>query len=88
LSKKRHEAQSSGIDGLVENPAPHKRAQAMSITQAVENENMLNEKTEYFLQKCGLSDILGASGACKESGLPVVKIARYPFALVFRSRSM
>ncbi len=59
-----------------------------SITQAIENENLLKEKTEYFFHKYDVGEILRASNAYKEKGIPVIKIVQYLFMLVFRNCSM
>lgn len=59
-----------------------------SITQNLENENLVSEKIEYFFKVYRLGEILKACNAYKEKGIPVIGIIQYLFTLVFRNCSM
>jgi hypothetical protein len=88
VNKKRHETRKKGIMEL-RKPLPIKEAHAMSsITQNLENENLVHDKIEYFFKTYRLGEILRSSNAYKEKGIPVMMILKYLFTLVFRNCSM
>lgn len=59
-----------------------------SITQADEKGNRVSEKIEVFFRKYDLGEVLRASNAYKEKGIPVIRIVQYLFSLVFLNCSM